>query len=237
MAKLTDEELERLLRETFADKEELLDSLPQATKRWRPVAPLLLAAAAVLVVLGSILYGVNRGGDLDPVPPVATASTSDDADIWAAAIATIAQRPDQAAHLQSVQTVLLSETTATVTGAERANKVRAFSAAEKDRIADLVGKSTHLQVRWSEGGFHPRDARCVQTLASVSVGTVVDKGDHREVRTSIAYDCGYQYFATYRVEKRDGIWSVTGIVGVPRGVVPASCPMSGRTPASPQAGC
>ena len=75
MAKLTDEELERLLRETFADKEDLLDSLPQATKRRRPVAPLLLAAAAVLAVLGSILYGVSRGGDLDPVPPVATAST------------------------------------------------------------------------------------------------------------------------------------------------------------------
>ena len=236
MAKLTDEELERLLRETFADKEDLLDSLPEATKRRRPVAPILLAAAAVVVVLGSLLYGVNRG-DVDPTPPVATASTSDDADIWAAAIATIAQRSDQAAHLQSVQTVLLSETTATVTGAERANNTRAFSAAEKDRIADLVVKSTHLQVRWSEEGLHTRDARCVQTLATVSVGTVVDKGDHREVRTSMAYNCGYQYFVTYRVEKRDDTWTVTGIVGTPQGVVPASCPMSGKTPASPRPGC
>ena len=54
MARLTDEELERLLRETFADKEDQVDSLPQTTKRRRPAAPVLLAAAAVLVVLGRL---------------------------------------------------------------------------------------------------------------------------------------------------------------------------------------
>lgn len=52
MSKLTDDEVGQLLRETFADKEKLVDQLPEATTApVRRKAPALLAAAAVLVVL------------------------------------------------------------------------------------------------------------------------------------------------------------------------------------------
>lgn len=51
MPKLTDEEVGQLLRETFADKENLVDQLPSATTARRKL-PMLLAAASVLAVLG-----------------------------------------------------------------------------------------------------------------------------------------------------------------------------------------
>ena len=90
MAKLTDDDIEQLLRETFADKENLVDELPSATKRRSP-GPVLLAAAAVLVVLAGVLYAVNRAGDPDAVSPAGQVSPtvrfeSDDAMIWAKAI-------------------------------------------------------------------------------------------------------------------------------------------------------
>jgi hypothetical protein len=232
MPRLTDEDLEQLLRETFADKEKLVDSLPQATKRRRPVGPVLLAAAAVLVLLGGILYGVSRGGEVEPTPPVASSSATDDADIWAAAIVAITQRLDQRAGLQSL---LVRDRASSVDAVQEAGNARTFSAAEKNRISDQVVKDAGVQVEWL--GTGAMTAQCVRTLARVSVGEVVDKGDHKEVRTSIANNCGFQYTVTYRVEKRDDSWIVTGIVGVPVGVVPVGCPLSGKTPASPQAGC
>ncbi|TCO17615.1 hypothetical protein EV652_11768 [Kribbella steppae] len=231
MARLTDEDLERLLRETFADKEDLLDSLPQATKPRRPIAPILLAAATVLVVLGGILYGVNRGAEVEPTPPVASSSTTDDADIWAAAIVAITQRSGQPAGLQSLYVAKRAP------GADDANQeaARTFSTAERNRISAQVIKDAGIQVGWL--GTGATTAQCIRTLARVSVGEVVDKGDHKEVRTSIAYNCGSHYTVTYRIEKRDDSWTVTGIVGVPEGAVPSSCPVSGKTPASPEAGC
>ncbi|MDX6283081.1 MAG: hypothetical protein QOH03_4152, partial [Kribbellaceae bacterium] len=57
MPKLTDEEVGQLLRETFTEKEELLDHLPEATTIpvRRRKAPVLLAAAAVIVILAGVL--------------------------------------------------------------------------------------------------------------------------------------------------------------------------------------
>lgn len=68
MPKLTDEEVGQLLRETFTGKENLIDELPAATTRpVRRKAPVLLAAAAVLVVLAGIAVAVDlRGGPQSP---------------------------------------------------------------------------------------------------------------------------------------------------------------------------
>jgi hypothetical protein len=271
MAGMTDDDLERLLRETFADKEklvaeknklaadkqelvadedELVEALPEATKRRRPVAPILLAAASVFVVLGGILYGVSRGS-ADPAPPVASAgvaggsenasgNASPDADIWAAAITAITQRADEAGPqsaetAQIVRTVVVVDQTATTfSGAERASTVRAFSVAEKNRIADLVAKSAHVRVEWP-GPALTYTAKCDRTVARVSVGEVVDKVDHKEVSTAIS-NCGHTAL-TYRIEKRGDSWTVTGTVGVIQGSIPVSCPVSGTTPASPRDGC
>lgn len=241
MARMTDEELEQLLRETFADKEKLVDTLPEATKPHRPpVAPVLLAAAAVLVVLGGILYGVNRIRDVDPAPPVATAGQ--DAQIWGATITAITQRFQPQYKLD---TLLVPGHTSTITtasrlqsGDERADAVRTFSAAEKDQIEDQVVTATHVQFRWTEP--EPRDTimKCFPTIARVSVGNVVDKGDHQEVPAWIAYNCGAEYWLTYRVEKRGDTWTTVGTVGPGHGMIPAGgCALSGKTPASPKPGC
>ncbi|MFI5732514.1 hypothetical protein ACIA49_20500 [Kribbella sp. NPDC051587] len=93
MPKLTDDQLGDLLRETFTDHEaDVL--LPKATKR-RPLVPVLVAAAAVLAVLGGTLYTVHGNDPVAPVdqPPTASAGlpVSSDAAAWAKAIRAIAQ--------------------------------------------------------------------------------------------------------------------------------------------------
>ncbi|MEV6411773.1 hypothetical protein [Kribbella sp. NPDC051718] len=70
MPKLTDEEVGQLLRETFADKESLIDQLPEATSTpARRKAPALLAAAAVLVLVAGVAVatGLKSGPDAQPV--------------------------------------------------------------------------------------------------------------------------------------------------------------------------
>ncbi|GAA2820281.1 hypothetical protein [Kribbella solani] len=101
MPKLTDDELAELLRETFADKEDLADSLPVATKRRHRVAPALLAAAAVLAVIAGVLVAADGLRRHDPAARPGTGSSDtaqpetrrtrsgEDGAVWAAAIATL----------------------------------------------------------------------------------------------------------------------------------------------------
>lgn len=242
MARLTDEELEQLLRETFADKEELADSLPSATKRRRPLAPILMAAAAVLVVLAGTLYGVSRDRDADPVASSsatgstdarATAGASENAEIWAAAVLAGAKQYEPPQGWQSL--VLLDETVA-VTQAKRLSTVPTFSVADKNRIVELVGKV--FSVTWSST-YASRDACSGKALGDIAVGPVIDKGGHKEVAVSIERECGYGHWLTYRLEKQAGAWVVTGTVGPVHGKIPAGagCAMSNTTPASPRPGC
>lgn len=236
MARLTDEELERLLRETFADKEELLDSLPQATKRRRPAAPVLLAAASVLVVLGSILYGVNRDGGADPDSPAATAgvanasengNASPDADVWAAAIATIAQKHEPKDGWQALIGLELSDV-----GLDHVRKGPEFSEPQKLRMTELVAKVAPLQWPGSVGTA----ASCKnRSVAEVSVGDVVDAGDQKQVTATIGFNCSSGDSETYRVEKVGETWTVTGVVS-PAKVFTGECARI-RQSASPRAGC
>jgi len=75
-------------------------------------------------------------------------------------------------------------------------------------------------------------------VATVTVGSIVDKGDHQEVAVSIFYDCGRGWLPNYRIEKVDGVWKVTGTIGYPEGVEPVGgCPTPIETSASPRPGC
>jgi hypothetical protein len=227
MARLTDEDLEQLLRETFADKEELVDSLPQATKRRRPVGPVLVAAAAALVVLGSILYGVNRDGDADPAPPVATGvqntsgDASPDADIWAAVIVAMAQRfkPGDQVYLESGATAVVVRQYSQGRAAAR------FSEADKVRIEQLV--AAVVPVRWKS----PVDSNCTPQTLVISLGAVYERGDHKQVNAFVD-NCNSVVALTYRVDKKDGVWTATSETAAPVG-----CPLSRTTPASPRQGC
>ncbi|MFI6680237.1 hypothetical protein [Kribbella sp. NPDC050470] len=240
MARLTDEELERLLRETFADKESLVDNLPKATKHRRPLAPILMAAAAVLVVLAGTVYGVTRDRDTDPVASSTTtgvvdagarAGASENAQIWAAAILAGAQ---QYKPPQDWQSLVLQDQSVIVTQAKRDSAVPTFTAADKDKIVQLVGRV--VTVAWSSTRTSA-DTCEDQALGEVTVGPVIDKGDHKEVAVGIERMCSYGHWATYRLEKQGVAWVVTGTVGPVHQKIPVSCVMSGKTPASPRSGC
>ncbi|TDD13717.1 hypothetical protein E1218_34150 [Kribbella turkmenica] len=228
---MKDLDLERLLRETFADKEKLVGKLPPATESRRPVAPVLLAAAAVLVVLGGILYGVNRGPEVEPAP-AAVAPAGDDAEIWATAIAALTAKFRAQYKLDAV--LVLGGTADPVT-TEAATRSRAFSAAQKNRIAEVVSTRANVHVTWIEPSYATQQS-CLRTRAEVSVGDVVDKGEHTEVHTRIAYNCGRQYWLTYLIERQGTTWRVIGTVGTPGGALPASgCPLK-RVPITKQQG-
>jgi hypothetical protein len=236
MGKLTDEELEQLLRETFADKEKLTDRLPKATTRRWSVAPVLLAAATVLIVLAGILYGVNRGGAADPAPPVATSGVADatqNADIWAAAITAMAQRFAPADGWSSLE--VLDRPSGVRTQVPQESGAAQFSPAVKERISQLAG--TVAPVRWPTQAVFTQSCTAAR-IAGIVVGEVVTSGDHKEVRVRIHYNCNYSYAQTYRVEKVGDAWTATGTVGVGEGTVPVGgCPLSRTTPATPRAGC
>ncbi len=226
--RLTDDELGDLLRETFAEHENLTDHLPEATKRRSPV-PVLLAAAAVLVVLVGVLYGVHRPDRSDQplaATPAATAAGSDDGSIWAAATVSIARLAEPSDGWQFVQVFGQGQRPHTQALKGSPAPVVTFSAAAKARIEAAVRPLA--PVTW--GGV---EESCAARVATVTLGPVVSKADHKEVHTSIFYDCGRGSILTYRIENVAGLWKVIGTVGSVSGVLPAGgCPS-----ASPREGC
>jgi hypothetical protein len=231
--RLTDDELGDLLRETFADHETLPDHLPRATKRRNP-APVLLAAAAVLAVVVGVLYGVHRSGQHDPAQPVATAAVTDDGDIWGAAIVTLAGRFAPPEGWQSIQVDGAGDRPMPRPHDATQPPAVTFSAVAKTRIEQAVAPLAPVQ--WAS----PVAVQsCNRHVPSVTVGPIVDRGDHKEVAVSISYDCGLRgYLPTYRIEKVDGAWKVTGTIGTTTGVAPAAgCPRTAQSSASPREGC
>ena len=229
MGKLTDEDVERLLRETFADKEDLVDELPQAIKPRRHLGPTLIAAAAVLVVLAGVLYGVSRGTAPEPGPPVATSAATDDGDIWGTAIVEVIRTVQPRQGWATVQ--VTGQVAAMVQRRYNGSSIATvkFSGLDKERIGRAVG--VVAPVEWD------RPPSCgLLRVANVAVGAITDKGDHKEVGATITYPCGHIYLATYRVEKVSGTWRVTGTVGQPTGIIDSKCALA-ESAASPQAGC
>lgn len=214
MPKLTDDELGELLRETFADKETLADHVPEATKRRSPL-PALVAAAAVLVVLAGVLYGVQRAGRPDPAPPVATSAASDAAtdngDIWGAAIATATRRfqPDGSTW----QAVQVYGTFAVLTASDPPRLLKpglTLTELDKQRIERAVNPIA--PVRWN-APFAPSTCRPAR-VPRVVVDPVVGKGDHREVRVMFTLGCGDDtHSGNYSVAKVFGTWRVIAGTG------------------------
>ncbi|MER7246108.1 hypothetical protein [Kribbella sp. NPDC000426] len=206
MTRLTDDELGELLRETFAEQEELIDRLPAATKRWSPL-PALLAAAAVLVVLAGVLYAVNRTGAADSAPPAAfpmpTRRADDDALIWTASIETLLRsvKPTAGAW-RSVIVLDLSDV-----GTKHARKGPPISADQRETMAYLARRIAPLQFH---GEMAPAPPTCRDNRVGViQIADAIDKGDHLEVQVSLFHDCNHRETATYRVEHHGPFWVVT----------------------------
>ncbi|NIK54963.1 hypothetical protein [Kribbella shirazensis] len=228
MPKLTDDELGTLLRETFTSKEALVDHLPETTKRRSPV-PALLAAAAVVVVLAGVLYGVQRVDRPDPAPPVATAASSEKGEIWGVAVATVVRKFQPAGERWTAVKVF--------------GQAAAMNASDPPEVLQPGVTFTTLDKREIERAVTPIAPVVVWTSAispetcapgtvpSVVVDPIVGKGDRREVRVLFMLGCGGNtHSGTYTLEKVDGAWKVTAGTGDLCGDV--------RSPsASPRAGC
>ncbi|MEU8225117.1 hypothetical protein [Kribbella sp. NPDC048915] len=223
MPKLTDDELGELLRETFADHEHLLDdSFEPAGRRGR--LPILLAAAAVLAILGGVLYGVGRA---EPDPPVATPAVSEHGEIWGAAVAAITRSVDPAGSWQVIHVIGQYADGSDVMTKSAAARPVTFSAADKAGIERAVGSVA--PVDWSA----PDEVCTGAQVSTVVLGPVVDKAGHKEVATSIRYHCGRGKVLTYRLEKTADGWRVDGTVGAVSSVMPAGgCPLT-----NPESGC
>ncbi|GAA1675982.1 hypothetical protein GCM10009745_19000 [Kribbella yunnanensis] len=188
MPKLTDDQLGDLLRETFADH--ATDSLPAATKR-RHLAPILIAAAAVLAVLGGVVYGVQR---TDEQPPVATSTPStvhlSDTAVWAMAIRRIAQEHEPAGGWKAVRlyqpgprhSTLQPDTSTGRAHTENAQVIVPV-AAQRQQIAQFLDDLPSVQ--WAEGN----PSVCPKDIAQIIVLPIVQDGSGRLVKVSITYGC------------------------------------------------
>jgi len=211
MTKLTDEEVGRLLRETFADKENLVDSLPVATRRRK--APVLLAAAAVLVLLAGVLFAA---GDRDDK---IAAEGPRDAAIWATVISEMMKKtPEEKVGPDLF--ILAAPQNFPPPGQSGHVRGPDFSTQTKARIEQLVALGR--PVRWTDQ-VHSSCASPLPGSRFIAVGLIVDKGDHQEVMTYDARGCMYATWATYRVVQDGKSWKVDGPVKM-SGMAPADQP-------------
>ncbi|MGW7686456.1 hypothetical protein ACWGID_37290 [Kribbella sp. NPDC054772] len=209
MPNLTDDELGTLLRETFADREQLADKLPETTEpvRRRTAVPILLAAAAVLAVLAGVLYGVSRVGAAAPPEPAASTpaparTSTDDARIWAAGLSTMLRTVRPIDGWRSVVVLDLSDV-----GKNHVRKGPPISPEQRALLRRLVRETAPIQYH---AEMSPAPATCGDNrIGVVQLSDVVDKGDHAEVDVSLFYNCGRWMTAKYRVERRGAGWVVT----------------------------
>jgi hypothetical protein len=193
MPKLTDDQLGDLLRETFADHVDDQASLPIATKR-RPLAPVLIAAAAVLTVLAGTVYTVRQSAPEPPAAAPTVMPTADTpADIWAVAIRKIAEAHQPSGGWRKLRIYTMvwrveGKRAVPVRPNEPmpppANRMIMQAApADRDRIVRLVGDLA--PVEWSDeiAGLCPRD------VAEITIGQINQYPDHKSVSVDIAYGC------------------------------------------------
>ncbi|MEV0798111.1 hypothetical protein AB0I34_10505 [Kribbella sp. NPDC050281] len=227
MARLTDDEIGELLRETFTEKEELTDRLPEATTR-RRTGPILLAVAAILIVVAGALVGI-RWLTGPASQPAAAAKPVSDTDIWVGAIEATARRYQPSDGWR--QLVLLQTPAWKMPGMPSPAQLTELSRQEISRRV-----SATVPARWGTPLTASTSTGCfTRRFAEISVGELLDRGDHKEVWLTIVYGCGSINKLTYRVEP-SGRLAVIGTSGTGERT-PTACSTPGRTPANAEAGC
>jgi hypothetical protein len=220
----SDDELGDLLRETFAEKENQVDHLPEAIKSperasrdrdSRRFTPVLAGAAAIVIVFaGAIVVRQNLPQPTNFPAPAATTTSSperaavkpivitEDMVIWANAIAGIVEREPGAKTYYVLDAPQENE-----------NGVRGkpFTLFEKSAIAALVGPT---KVEWITKRPALADA-CAPDAGGpyVTVGSIVHSAGHVEVDASIWRGCLAGRWLTFRLDEKAGDWKVTGTVG------------------------
>jgi len=221
MTKLTADEVAQLLRETFAEKENLVDQLPSAINRpARRRAPALLAAASVLVVLGGVLYVARSTGEPAPGVPQATVSAPQlnqgvplEPAVWAAAIEAMAKWEVPAKGWPSLNVLDAPRQGA---GSPTGSPVRGtpLSVDIRSRIEQAL--SDVAPIRWERERPASTDNICAQPAAKspyITVGPIVSKDGHVEVGINMWRGCEDARWLTYRLDRDGTGWKVTGTVG------------------------
>jgi hypothetical protein len=227
MSKLTEDDAVRLLRETFADREQLLADLPSATtSTTRRRGPIVLASAAVVAVLGGVLYVGGATSEQEPGPAQVTVTNqaspsapstaaqvvSAETEIWAAVIEEAAQREQPA---KGWAKLVVLDAPHRGAGDPIGAPVRAtpFSTDVRNTIESRLASTAPLE--WVRE--RPKAvARCGAELLKgpiITVGPVVRKGGHVEVGVSTWRSCQNALWLTYRLDRQGKAWQVTGTVG------------------------
>ena len=227
MTNRTDDELGRLLKETFADKENLLldsqsaragtDQLPEATRSRR--APILLAAAAVLVILAGVLYAANPRGGSEPGPGPAGVTASNtqttqviptESLIWAAAIKGILDREQNPTKDPILYILDASHENAGDTD----KQVRNVPFTEAQRIGIENALTGFARIEWvRQRGDGTKECPTTPQGPYVTVGPIVQKAGHVEVGVNIWRGCLNARWMTLIVAQQGSTWKVTGSTG------------------------
>lgn len=226
MTNRTDDELGRLLKETFADKENLLldsqsaragtDQLPEATRSRR--APILLAAAAVLVILAGVLYAANPRGGSEPGPGPAGVTASNtqttqviptESLIWAAAIKGILDREQNPTKDPILYILDASHENAGDTD----KQVRNVPFTEAQRIGIENALTGFARIEWVRQRGDTRECPTTPQGPYVTVGPIVQKAGHVEVGVNIWRGCLNARWMTLIVAQQGSTWKVTGSTG------------------------
>lgn len=226
MTKLIEDEAGQLLWETFVEKENLVDKLPDAISRTaRRKAPALLAAASVLVVLGGVVYVGRSTGEPDPGVAQATVTSPTstvpqpgqgvplEPAVWAAAIEAMAKWEVPAKGWPSLD-VLDAPRQGAGSPAGSSVRGRPFSPDMKSRIEQALADVA--PIRWVRERQASTDNVCAQPAAEspyITVGPVVSKEGHVEVGVDMWRGCLDARWLTYRLDRDGTGWKVTGTVG------------------------
>jgi hypothetical protein len=220
MTKLTEDEAIRLLRETFADKESLVDRLPEATARkaigiWLPI----LAAACVLALLGGVAFAVgviDRPGANGSVPaagasPTHTGAPSASAEMWAEVVAKASEIDRPNAGWSSL-TVLDAPHDVSL-GSTGPGRGKPFDPATKRAIEQRLAKIApiHWVSRWTPEEPTKCSANGYRSPI-ITISPLTLKNGHHEATFSIWLACGSAQWVTLAIERdSNGRWNTRTI--------------------------
>jgi hypothetical protein len=230
----TDEELGTLLRETFADREALVGRavidehhVPTATKHRRAM-PVLLAAAMVVVVLGGVLYGVQRIRPADTVQPAATVTaaatpttspavySTRDGEVWGLAVQVMLQSL-RMPHSPSSGFTAFTKAVVVDSPSTAPGRVRAGAQFSPNQRAQIFAHTIRLMPVTVLDHSLPDTVSCTDypKTAIIRLSDVLDKGAYLEVDVALSMPtgCGGSTSARYRVEPRDAHWVITQNLG------------------------
>jgi hypothetical protein len=224
MTKLTEDEAIRLLRETFADKESLVDRLPEATARktigvWLPI----LAAACVLALLGGVAFAVgviDRPGANGSVPAAGASPThtgapqgaaSASAEMWAEMVAKASEIDRPKAGWPSLS--VLDAPHDLSLGSTGPGRGKPFDPATKRAIEQRLAKIApiHWVSRWTPEEPTKCSANGYRSPI-ITISPLTLKNGHHEATFSIWLACGSAQWVTLAIERdSNGRWNTRTI--------------------------